>query len=354
MYDYIPGIRHGTNEQQALEALSNQLSQAGGSQQQHSDRVKPLLEIVTKSDLNMVSRYVRNFSEVFVDFPRYLSYRDNKYRDDVDSLIRNFWNDPVTFHQLNSGMSYTPTLSGTIDPIDLSNYKAMIQTLHSYFNRICIRLFIPINTYSSSQENTIREILNELGTNDAVLADALNVDNLSTGLMPNIEFISNEMGAQDFYVFNLFEPRDGVNYNYGPVIGKHAGVDGVGDYVLERRFPSDIPPGAFPNIPKRVRQYESTSHSLDTTEDPDYYVNAIGSMVRSGNLNPNHCQACQDLYDEFQMVTSTANRIDLDAGFVKRMRMNHYMYSVLNDEFPNMDAASSASNFDSRGYNEIT
>lgn len=230
----------------------------------------------------------------------------------------------------------------------------MIQNLKSTFNRLCVRLFVSIDPYSSGEKAEIQNILSELRDDDAVLADTPDVDNLSTGIRPNIEFIKNELDAQDFYVFDLFEPRDGINYNYGLVMGKHADVDGIGDYILEPRFPSDIPAGAFQNIPKRVRQYESSSHSLDTTEDPDYYVNAIESMVRNGNLNQNHCQACQDLYDEYQMVQSTANRTDLDPGFVKRMRMNHYVYSVLGDEFPDMDAASSASSFDNTGYGNIT
>jgi hypothetical protein len=354
MYDFVPAIRHGPNEQEALQTLSDQLSRRNASSQQQPDRVKPLLEITDRDDLNNLLHYTSKYDEVFVDFPRYLSDRDNMYQDDVTDLIADFSNDPVTFHQRNSTGNYTPIISGTVDPVDHTVHQPAIQSLAPDFDRLCVRLFVPTDEYTPAEKSEIRDIIDESRSNDVILADTPDVAQLSTGLRPNIEFIQNEIGQQDFYIFDLFEPRGEINYNYGLVMGKHADVDGVGDYILEPRFPTDIPAAAFQNIPKRVRQYESTTHSVNTTEDTDYYVNAIENMVRNGDLDSNHCPACEELYNEYQMVNSTADRTDIGAGFAKQMRINHYMYSVLSEEFSAMDAASGANDFDNTGYGDIT
>ncbi|MDS0259345.1 hypothetical protein NDI56_08070 [Haloarcula sp. S1CR25-12] len=352
MYQFIPAIRHGVNEQKALNKLSQELSQKSG--QQASNKVKPLLEIVHNDDLNNIAHYTSEFDEVFVDFPRYLVDRENKHKDDVSDIISDYNNDPVKFFSKNSKLDYTPVISGSLDPISYSGFVQYIQSLQSDFNRICVRLFIPINTFTSSEENELKSIISELRDQDAVLADVVDVDQLSTAVRPNIDFIKSEIGNQDFYVFDVFEPRGEVNYNYGLVMGKHANVDGVGDFSIEPRFPNDIPDAAFQNIPKRVRQYDSSSHSVSTTEDSDHYVKAVDMMLKNNNLDINHCPACEKLYNEYQTVKSNSSRKDLDAGFVKQMRMNHYTYSVLAEEFPDMTTAADAASFDRNGYTDIS
>lgn len=352
MYTYIPAIRHGVNEQQALETLEDQLSQ-NSSGQLNPDKIKPLLEIVEDSHTNNIPHYTSAFNEVFVDFPRYLVDRDNKHEDDVADLITRYSNSPVNFHTRNSNHNYTPVVSGHIDPIDHSNFTAYIQDLQSTFDRICVRLFVPIDPYTSAEENGIRDIIDELRDQDAVLVDVVDVDQLSTGIRPNIDFVRGEVNGPDFYIFDLFEPRDEVNYNYGLVMGKYAGVDAVGDFVIEPRFPSDIPDAAFQNIPKRMRQYESDLHAVDTTEDSDHYVNAVETMIANGDIDRNHCAACESIIDEYNNVQNDPGRTDLGAGFVKRMRMNHYTYSILDEEFSDMDSASDAEDFDQNGYDDI-
>jgi len=353
MYTFIPAIRHGVNEQKALKSLHQKLSQGSGSQQQ-ADQVKPLIEVIEDDDLNNIPHYTARYDEVFVDFPRYLVDRDNMHSDDVGDLINAYSNDPVTFYRRNSNRDYTPVISGSLDPISHSGFEQYIQDLTADFSRLCVRLFVPVDEYTQAEKDELKNIINATRDEDAILADAPDVAELSDGIRPNIEFIKNQLGQQDFYVFDLFEPRGEVNYNYGLVMGKYADVDGVGDFAIEPRFQQDIPDAAFQHIPKRVRQYESPHHSVSTTEDSDNYVNAVETMIQTGDLDQNHCPACQELYDEFQDVQADPNRKDLDAGFVKQMRMNHYTYSVLNQEFPDMDAAADAKDFDKDGYDDIT
>ncbi|WP_311173829.1 hypothetical protein [Halobellus ordinarius] len=137
-------------------------------------------------------------------------------------------------------------------------------------------------------------------------------------------------------------------------MAKHTDVDGVGDFIIERRFAQDIPGAAFQNIPRRIQQYQDSQHTVNTWEDPDHYVSALETMVKNNELNANHCPFCKSLYEEYQRVRADPDRTDLYAGFVKQMRMNHYMYSVLQDEFPSMASASDAKQFDPQGYTEIT
>lgn len=354
MYAFIPAIRHGINEQKSLQTLYNQLQQGSGGPQQQPDRIKPLIEVTTNGDLNNLAHYTSKYDEVFVDFPRYLVDRDNKHSGDVSDLLNKYSNDPVSFHRRNSSQNYTPVISGSLDPIDHSGFNQYVQDLSSDFDRLCIRLFVPTSGYTQAEKDEITSVINSTRDEDAILADVPDVAELSKNVRPNIEFIKNQLRGQEFYIFDLFEPRDDVNYNYGLVMGKHADVNGVGDFAIEPRFPQEIPDAAFQNIPKRVRQYERSHHSVNTTEDSDNYVNAVETMMQNGDLNQNHCPACQGLYDEYQMVQSDPNRKDLDAGFVKQMRMNHYAFSILNEEFPDMDAAVDAKDFDKDGYDDIT
>lgn len=354
MYAFVPAIRHGVNEQKALKSLYNQLSQGSGGSQQQPDHVKPLIEVIEEDDLNNLPHYATRYDEVLVDFPRYLVDRDNMHSDDVGDLINTYSNDPVTFHRQNSTRDYTPVISGSLDPISHTDFEQYIQSLSADFSRLGIRLFVPVKEYTPAEKDKISDIINTTRNDDAVLADVPDVAGLSDGIRPNIEFIKNQLGKQDFYVFDIFEPRGEVNYNYGLVMGKYADVDGVGDFAIEPRFPQDIPDAAFQHIPKRVRQYESSHHSVSTTEDSDSYVNAVETMIQNGDLDQNHCPACKELYDKFQDVQADPSRKDLDAGFVKQMRMNHYIYSVLDEEFPNMDAAADAESFDKDGYDDIT
>lgn len=349
MYDFVPAIRHGVNEQKALQSLSDQLNQR---QQQNTQQVKPLVEIIEEDDLNNLPHYTSKFDEVFVDFPRYLVDRDNMHSEDVADLISSYSNDPVSFHQRNSNHDYTPVVSGSLDPIDHSNFKSVISEL-SDFDRICVRLFVPTKDYTNSEKDEIKGIINETRDQDAILVDVPDVADLSDHIRPNIDFIRNNIENQDFYVFDLFEPRGEVNYNYGLVMGKYADVDGVGDFAIEPRFQQDIPDAAFQHIPKRIRQYESSHHSVSTTEDSDNYINAVELMIQRGDLQPSHCPACKSLHNNYQTVQSSQSRKDLDAGFVKQMRMNHYTYSVLDEEFPDLDSATDARDFDKDGYDDI-
>jgi hypothetical protein len=354
MYSFIPAIRHGVNEQKALKRLHQHLNQGPGNPQQQPNRVKPLVEIIEDDDLNNLAHYTNRYDEVLVDFPRYLVDRENMHSDDVGDLINEYSNDPVTFHSRNSSKDCTPVISGSLDPINHANFKQYIQDLSTDFSRLCIRLFVPIRKYNQVERGELKDIISETRDDDAILADVPDVADLSDGVRPNIEFIKDQLDHQDFYVFDLFEPRGEVNYNYGLVMGKYADVDGVGDFAIEPRFQQDIPDAAFQHIPKRVRQYESPNHSVSTTEDSDNYVNAVETMIQNGDLDPNHCPACRELHDEYQNVQADPNRKDLDAGFVKQKRMNHYTYSVLNEEFPDMTAATDAKDFDQEGYDDIT
>lgn len=353
MYEFVPAIRHGRNEQKALKKLSNQLSQRSGSPQSKLGEIKPLIEIINQNDFNNLAHYTSQYNEVFVDFPRYLTNRDNKHKQDVADLSTSYSGSPVNFHKRNSNHGYTPVISGNLDPVDHSGFPQYIQDLSTDFDKLCVRLFVPADDYTQAEKSEIKAIINELRDGDAVLADVPDVAQLSSKIRPNIDFLKSEIGKQDFYIFDLFEPRTGMNYNYGLVMGKYAGVDGVGDFAIEPRFQQDIPPAAFQNIPKRVRQYESPNHAVSTTEDSDHYVNAVELMIQNGDLDPNHCPACQELYNEYQNVQSDPQRTDLDSGLVKQVRMNHYTYSVLTEEFPDMDAASDAQGFDQSGYNDI-
>ncbi len=354
MFDYVPILRHGRNEQEAMETLSSELSSASGDPHLDADTVRPLLEIIDEDDFNSLSSYTGSYDEVFVDFPRYLTDRDNQNEESVRDLISDYGDDPVRFFNAHAGKAFTPVVSGYIDPIDLTTYVSDIKRIQREFERIGVRIFIPVDEFSDLLEDRVESILGELRPTDAVMMDVVDIRDISKGIRSNLEFIISRIGDKDIYLLDLFEPRGDYNYNYSLVMSKDLGATGFGDFVLEPRFQEDIPPAAFQNIPRRIRQYQSSAHAVSTWEDPNHYMPVVEQMLSRGELDPDHCPFCQELKNEYDKVKSTSERTDLGTSFVKRMRMGHYQFAVLQDELPDLDAAGSADDFDSSGYADIT
>ena len=355
MYTFVPAIRHGQNEEKAFKKFYDELDGADEDLEAGVEDIKPLVEIVSDDDIENIGKYTRRFDEVFVDLPRYLTNRDNEHKENIEDLLSEYSSDIVDFYIDNQEIDFTPIVSGEIDPIDHSSYSQMIQGLKSEFDRICVRLFIPVDEFSSAQEREIENILELLRENDAVILDVVDIRELDRGIRPNIETITEMTEDRDIYIFDLFEPRGEVNYNYGLVMTKHTEADGVGDFVIEPRFANydDIPDVAFQNIPRRIHQYEHTDHTVTTKQDSDKYLQAVEEMLNQNILEPNHCPFCEALVDEYRTVKSDPDRKDLGAGFVKQMRMNHYMYSVLANEFEDMASAMDAEGFDEDGFEDI-
>lgn len=351
MDTYQPIIRHGMNEQKSLESIHNNFVRGGNSNR--VSQIEPFIEIIDDNYMNNIPDYASKYHEVFVDLPRYLIDRDNKHNDDVTQLASSYSNNPSRFHLQQSNQNYTPVISGTLDPIAHSDFDQFIQNLSSDFDRLATRFFVPIDKYTNQQKQEIRDALQELRAVDRVIADVPDVDNLSNGVRPNIEFLKQEISGQELFVSDIFEPRNGVNYNYSLVMAKYIDADGICDFTLEPRFPQDIPPEAFANIPKRIHHYKTQNHGTTTTEDSDHYVNVVEKMLQNGDLDPAHCPACDDLHDEYQTVRTSSSRTDIGTNFVKQKRINHYVYSLLDDEFRDMASATDAQSFDPNGYADI-
>lgn len=353
MQDYIPILRHGQNEQKVMEKIESDLANTTKTWADQS-LIKPLLEIVDDDHLNSISSYSGVYEEVLVDFPRYLQARDNKHQQQVNKLISDCGGDPVRFFNNIQAGNFTPVLSGELDPIDYPTYKANLDRLQSEFERVGARLFVPVDKYSDKDKTTVKSIIDSLREQDLLMVDVVDIRNIDQGIRSNLEYIESLDNNSKKYILDLFEPREDINYNYSLVMSKYLDFDGFGDFCLEPRFPDDIPPAAFVNIPKRVRQYKSNSHSVSTYEDPDRYLQVIKQMISRGTLDPNHCPFCHRLHDRYQNVSSNPNRKDLDNSFVKRARMGHYQFSLLQNEITDLDAASDAQDFDANGYDDIS
>lgn len=353
MQNYIPILRHGRNEQKVMGTLNSSLT---GSSESWADStlIKPLIEVVEKSHINSVPSYSKKYDEVFVDLPEYLLDRENKHQSSVDGLLSKYGGDRSEFFDDIAGDDFVPVVSDRLDPIDYKNIKTKVKALKPNFDRIAVRLFIPVDRFDDKQESLITSIVDVLRPEDVILADVVDVRDIEKGIKSNLEFLTGICGENEAYVIDLFEPRDDLNYNYSLVMAKDVGTEGFGDYCLEPRFQDDIPDAAFVNIHKKVRQYKSDRHAVSEYDDPDHYVPVVEEMINRGAINPDHCRFCEELVENYREVESDPERTDLHNGFVKRARMGHYQVSLLKDEIPDLDAASDAEEFDSKGYEDIT
>ena len=320
---YAPVIRDGYIERGVMEEFA-------GFSRFEKDRLDllPIIEITEDSDLNNLVQYAQAGTPVLVDVPRYLTETEepNGLTEDVEELLTST-NSAVDFLNDNFDKVDVPVVSGPLDlPSDYTDLVDVYNSLSDDFDRVAVRIFIPSTELDESQVDDLRILEEVLAPQDIVLLDYFEVGNLgpsATGRQ-NLIKVSELFENYSRVILDAFNVFEGINYNFGPVIAKQAGVEGFGDFAVNQRYPpaKDIPMGLHDT--RTIRHYDFDDREIVEFEGkgfsgPDRAYQELDSWNK---WDSDHCEFCEE----------AATEDSEGFGFWKRVRVGHYIDSVIREE----------------------
>ncbi|WP_207590494.1 hypothetical protein [Halomontanus rarus] len=333
-YSYIPVIRHGYNEQRVVEEFEDYSSE---NELEYNGKILPILELTDTDDVNELESYRASFEKILVEYPFHLQDSENKYSNDVKSLFSPYSGlDDFYDDVLESGD--VPVVSGSAQrPVDYGNHRSRYLRINSDYPEVAVRLFIRLVELDRHQKEDIRELIDTLREDDLILLDLVDVAGMDTTAYENLEWVMNQIEDQDAYILNAFKYTDS-NHNYGPIASQSLGANGFGDYVINMRFPQEM--NFAPSV-SYIRLYDSETHEIMNYGGANY-EEALESVLDSGDWNPS----------DSPFVEKAFRDPNLDPSTWKRVRMGHYMWSVVDDTLDRMETETGR-DLDERGYSDI-
>ncbi|MFH1229706.1 MAG: hypothetical protein V1678_04770, partial [Candidatus Aenigmatarchaeota archaeon] len=217
--------------------------------------------------------------------------------------------------------------------------------LKKTFPRIAVRIFVSHIQVTPHQEAQLRVISDNLRKDDIILLDVIAFEGVEQPVLSNVKTICSLLPAgNEKHILNAFDIRTnrGEVHNYGPLLAKHLGFNGFGDFATSLRYE----PKGGRQGKKIIRYYVGDSnnklvHFVDTAfsrslsllKASAYWTQAIG---RGHNKN---CAGC--------LITATPNE---SMTFWKKFRILHYIFSILNDTLPHMNSHKNPQDIDTDGY----
>lgn len=337
MVSYIPIIRPGPVELNALSEFWSGLTRfAAGSDHSFS----PLIEIIDEEGLSDLDKYLGFGDLLLVDYPLYLQERRTKFSGGLGNLEKEYENS-VDFFQEEIDQAVPVVSTDSIDLIEYDTILSDFNSLREEFDRIALRPFVGGPELDTEQKSSLRNLINEIRSNDLILLDVVDVAGFEGSLYENIVFINDLISNNDTFVLNAFEPRQrGHAHNHGPILTEDLNLDGFGDFVLEPRYP---PAGGQPTDTRIIRHYSPNEFELEIfISEEGGYEEAFEQLKSSDYWNSEHCQYCQEASTDW----NESHR------FWKKIRMGHYLHSSFLDTLQEMDEHT-GQDLDMDGYQYI-
>lgn len=322
---YTPILRDGESEQTVL-------SRFGGFRRLTDEdtlEIHPLIEITSEDNFDNLTEYKQVGNPVMVDIPQYLSQttEPNQYTARISALLDG--TTPVEILNDHLETVDVPIVSGTLqDPFEYTELIDRHQALASEFDTTALRVFIPPTSLSRSQLSGLRELKQATPGDTRILLDYVSTGNLhldSSGRI-NLQQVAEVFRQFPLTVLDAFNHHEGENYNFGPAIAREIGAIGFGDFANEPRYrDEDIPPLGQHDT-RNIYHYDYEDRMLRKFQGNGFNGSdsAYEKMQSWPKWNPDHCEFCTDAH-------RTTNE---DWVTWKRIRMGHYIESVIETESP--------------------
>lgn len=312
---YVPILRDGGNERNVMRNFSqSSLTGEGG----RTIEMAPVVEVTDADDLDQLTPYDEAGDFLMVELPQYLTDRSNEHQDSVTSLIDDYGS-VAEFYLTESDRIDIPVISGSIDPVDYTEYLPMYRAVSEEFDRIGIRLMFQdlATSLAQSQRDTLMNLAEQVRDDDIVMLDL--VDNrTSDQLLADLEFVADLFDSNLVTVLNAFDAYNGFPENKSPHIANRIGAAGFGDFGINSRFD---PEGGFAPPTTKYRHYHP-NHSVVQVFKGNGYEEASQELSDWGEFERTHCDGCR-----------RADRTSsYDPNTWTQIKMEHYFSSVLNNE----------------------
>ena len=346
--DYIPIFRFGTVEARLLQRDLGNL------------KIIPLLEITNKSVMqNLCGKIAREFTgEYFVELPLYLmGNRTTKHMQGLMDILKSLTpptqNTPPLSHQANfyiqnkKWIKIPVASSGDIH--SYSDMQATYNAIKPHFDKVAIRILIDEIQLSSQRQAILKLLFSQLRETDVVLIDILRFDSVEQPVLSNLRTVLTMIPPQNKrYILNAFDIHDNRSevHNYGPLISKHFGMHGFGDFATIIRYE---PPGGSPGQ-RIVRYYIAQNQHKLLHYARNCFADAFADIKQSPHWNNSqsfghlsYCKGCK-------YAVTNANE---GQTFWKEFRILHYIFSIVNDTLPLSTATKNVQDLDPDGFDNL-
>ena len=311
---YIPVLRNKSNEQEVVQ-------QFGGLSNFSADsepvEMHPLVEVTSSEDLHDLDVFYDAGEEVLLELPVYQSTRSTKFSKEVQNTLEEH-GDQVGFYLTHSETITNPVVSGMADlRVSYGFHSDSHELLSESFPTVVHRVMLRANRLDDTQRASLEELSNELRSTDRVLFDILDTG-YNDALKSNLEYLAETFDEQDCAVLNLLNAFRSNQDNLSPKVANQLGLNGFGDFGINVRYPG----GGGPTGTVKIRHYHPTQGYVEEFEADDY-ESAAEELTLWEDWRPDHCEYCRRA-----STTSSAS-----PSAWKRIRMGHYVTSMLRGEF---------------------
>lgn len=319
---YVPVLRDGRYERSVMEAF-------GGFRHFTDDGtldLMPIIELTAQGDLDNLGPYREAGTPVLVDAPQYLmqARKPNGLTERVETMLDG--DGPIEFLNDNIDKVNVPVISGPLE--ESFNYTKLINRYHRLsddFDKAAIRIFIPASEFRANQLDELREVKSEISDTDLVLLDYIRSGslNLSDPGRENLRNAATIFEGNHRTILDAFNVYEGENYNFGPAIARETGVEGFGDFAVDRRFPAEQAPPVGKYDTRNIRHYDYEEREVRKFQGNGFTGSGSASdeLEAWSKWNPDHCEFCK----EAETTTSEG------MGTWKKIRMGHYIESVIEE-----------------------
>lgn len=254
---------------------------------------------------------------VLVDLPRYQAERSSDFGNAVESTIEDYGSRRA-FYLENADWIDLPVISGYIDEtVNYDVHERLHSALHGVYPSVAHRLMIRMTgSLSEDQRESLRSLAGSLRSSDRVLLDVIDVG-YTEELLTDLRFLSEVFKNNDQAVLNIFNTFEGERENHSPHVADELGIRGFGDFAINVRYPG----GGGWGETVTIRHYHP-NHSFVEEFEGVTYEDASNELTGWDLWQTNHCNYCRD-------AKRLANG---DPSTWKRIRMGHYITSVLRNE----------------------
>ena len=312
---YILVLKNRPNEREVFKQFGG-LANFGSDQSDLA--LESLLEVTGDDDLDDLRVFKSAADEVLVDIPVYQASRDNDFGNQIEETFAAY-GDQIGFYLANSDRIDVPVVSGNNErTVEYGTHITRQQDLIEAFPTVAHRLIVGRKPLTDHQKRQLRRLASELRPSDRVLFDVIDKGYDEERIVPNIRFLAETFDSQNRAVLNLLNAFSDNRENLSPQVAAELGLSGFGDFAINIRYPS----GGGPTGSVRIRHYNGGSAYVEEFEGSDY-TEAAEELTDWDEWQTDHCNYCRE--------ASRLNRGS--ASKWKRIRMGHYIKSVLRSEF---------------------
>ncbi|CQR49834.1 hypothetical protein [Haloferax massiliensis] len=312
---YIPVLRNKQNERDVIQYFGGFSHFEGSNKNRLS--LHPLVEITDDDDLDNLKPFQDAGELVLVDLPVYQAERSSDFGDAIESTIEEYGSRRA-FYLENADRIDLPVVSGYIDEtVDYGVHGLLQGALSDTYPAITHRLMVRMTgSLSEEQRESLRKLADSLRPSDRVLFDVVDVG-YTEELLADLRFLSEVFTGNERAVLSIFDPFNDERENRSPHVADELGIRGFGDFAINVRYPG----GGGRGETVTIRHYHP-NHSFVEEFEGNTYEEASNELTGWDLWRTTHCDYCRD-----------AKRLSKgDPSTWKRIRMGHYMTSVLRNE----------------------